>query len=176
MLCDECKSRVATVHVTKIINNHKSEWHLCEECAKASGGIGFSFEPGFSVHDILKGMLESQPFIVNTTQKREPVCPVCGMKYAEFMQSGKLGCGACYSAFGELLEPLLRRVQGGNRHAGKVPCRTGGTLHFQRKLQQLKEELAASVKAENYEQAAKLRDEIKALEQKLTGNESGAGR
>ena len=38
MLCQECKKNPATVHVTKIVNNIKTELHLCQSCAGERGG------------------------------------------------------------------------------------------------------------------------------------------
>lgn len=33
MLCDRCHGREAVVHVTQIVNGHRTEKHLCRECA-----------------------------------------------------------------------------------------------------------------------------------------------
>ena len=170
MLCDECKKRPATVHITKIINNQRTEYNLCAQCAAAKGEMVLAFEPQLSVHDILKGMLSYHPAADAETQPN-PVCPACGMSFREFTHSGKIGCSACYQAFGGLLEPVLRRVQGGFVHAGKVPRRIGGKLHMQRRLTDLKKQLETLVCREEYEQAAKVRDAIRQLERQPGGPE-----
>jgi protein arginine kinase activator len=89
------------------------------------------------------------------------------MTYADFGRSGKIGCGECYTAYGDRLEPLLRRIHGTSCHTGKVPRRGGGKLALRQRLRQLKSELDGHVRNEEYEQAAKVRDEIKALEGQL---------
>ena len=60
MLCEECQKREATVHYTKVVNNQKTEYHLCEQCAREKGELDFSwgFEPGFSIHNLLAGLLD----------------------------------------------------------------------------------------------------------------------
>ena len=46
MFCERCKQREATVHLTEIIRNEKTEIHLCDSCARDMGlsshGGGFS--------------------------------------------------------------------------------------------------------------------------------------
>ena len=39
MLCERCEQEVASVHVTKIINNQKTEAHFCQKCEKEVGGL-----------------------------------------------------------------------------------------------------------------------------------------
>ncbi len=166
MLCDNCKKRSATVHITKIINNSKVESHLCNECAQESGEMslaGFSVDNKFSVQDFLKGMF-NYGFVEAPQAKSEIACSNCGMTYSEFSRSGKIGCSVCYSIFGERLEPLLRRIHGSSAHTGKVPRRTGGLLETKQRLKRLKQELERHISREEYELAAKVRDEVRSIE------------
>ncbi|MBP2655264.1 MAG: UvrB/UvrC protein [Firmicutes bacterium] len=166
MLCDDCKERPVSVHITKINNNQKTEKHLCEQCAQKYGEIQFSTDNQFSVQDFLKGMFNHS--FTNVPQYREEThCPNCGMTYSDFSRNGKIGCGECYAAYGERLEPLLRRIHGTSTHTGKIPKRSGGKLALKQRLKQLKQELEQCVGREEYEQAAKVRDEIKAIDKKL---------
>lgn len=166
MLCDNCKSKPACVHVTKIINNQKIEKHLCEDCAQSTGEMSFSMVNNFSVNDFLKGMFNHE-FINGASPKTEIACHNCGMTYTDFSSSGKIGCSACYQVFGAKLEPLIRRIHGTCRHTGKVPKRGQGTLEVKHRLKQMKQELERHIASEEYEQAAKLRDEIRALEKQI---------
>lgn len=165
MYCEECKQRPATVHLTKIQNNKKTELYLCEECARRHHEIPFSFEPNFSIHKFLTGLLEGTP--VEVTPVASPQCPNCKLTYDQFGQFGRFGCSQCYRAFGKQLELLLRRVQGNNCHTGKVPKRTGGNIWVKREVERLREELQRAIGEEAYERAAELRDRIRALEQKF---------
>jgi protein arginine kinase activator len=166
MLCDDCKERQASVHITKINNGQKTEKHLCEVCAEKAGELSFAADSQFAIQDFLKGMMGGG--LAGLPQQRaETACPGCGMTFGDFSRSGKIGCGECYAAFGDRLEPLLRRIHGSGSHTGKVPRRGGGKLAVRQRLRQLKGDLARHVSREEYEQAARVRDEIKALEGQL---------
>jgi protein arginine kinase activator len=177
MICEECKQRPATVHLTKIYDNKKIELHLCEECARAHTGLpikfNFSLEPGLSMQKLLASLLggaapkeysAGADVSEDVTAEGGPQCPNCSLTYRQFGQTGRLGCSRCYQAFAAQLEPLLRRVQGNIRHTGKVPQRSAGLLGFRRELESLKGELRSAIQAEAYERAAVLRDRIRALE------------
>lgn len=178
MLCEECQKREATVHYTKVVNSQKTEYHLCEQCAREKGELDFSlgFEPGFSIHNLLAGLLDmSNPSLqVEKKATKDSQCPKCGMSYAQFSQSGRLGCGDCYAAFQRQLEPLLRRIQGTSTHGGKVPGRQGGTLKLEREIGRLSRELEKAVEQEEFEMAAELRDQIRELRQQLAEGQGGA--
>ena len=174
MLCDGCKKRPASVHITEITNNQKVEKHLCEQCAKVNGEIGFSVDQQFTVQDLLKGIFKLA--ITEATPKKDEVtCSHCGLTYADFSRNGKIGCSGCYSAFGRRLEPLLRRIHGNNVHTGKIPKRAGVQLAVNQRLNRLKKQLEQHVALEEYEQAAKVRDEVKGLEEDLRLQSEGEG-
>lgn len=168
MLCERCHERAATVHVTKIVNGEKTGYHLCEQCAKEQGEIMHPFISGnaFDFNKLLSGLLNmesSSGFApAQTAQLR---CSSCGMTYNQFTQLGRFGCPDCYESFSSRLEPLLRRIQTGNSHTGKVPVKSGHTIAQQRQLEMLRRELQQAVVDENFERAAELRDQIRALEQ-----------
>jgi protein arginine kinase activator len=202
MNCEECKQQPATVHLTKIFNNQKTELHLCEECAKHHDdlpfSLDFSMEPNFSIQKFLAGLLGSAAVsssdagsagaaagagstpgacppagVAAAGETGEealaaaPHCSNCGMTYSQFGQFGRFGCSQCYQAFAGQLDPLLRRVQGNSHHTGKAPLRTGESLGYKREIEQLRQELQASIGSEAYERAAVLRDRIHALEGKI---------
>jgi len=75
-----------------------------------------------------------------------------------------LGCEQCYTSFAEPLGELLRRLHASVHHAGKAP---GGTIQTARpgeSLPVLKERLRQAIAAEQFELAAKLRDQLKGLQ------------
>ena len=175
MKCERCQKNEASIHIAQVINGTRTEHHLCEACA-AQSGYDFNFK------DMVNPFLSSGVFggsIFNTTggipafggtAPRDVVCPECGTTFEEFRKSGLLGCSRCYEAFRERLDPVLRRVQGGTRHIGRTVCRTEENqeqLMLKNKLAVLRKELAASVEREAYEEAARIRDEIRGLESRL---------
>jgi protein arginine kinase activator len=170
MLCQSCGQKESCVHITKIINGNKIEMHLCEDCAKQKHDFNISSPMNFgvplSIQNILDGFFETFPGSPKTLNN-EVRCTVCEKSLSEFRRHGNLGCGNCYNTFKESMMPLIRRIHGNIEHTGKVPKRTGGVLKIKREVDKLKEDLKSLVSNEEYEKAAKLRDEIKELESKL---------
>ncbi|QSQ08326.1 Protein-arginine kinase activator protein [Koleobacter methoxysyntrophicus] len=168
MLCEECGKRPASVHITKVVNGEKTERHLCEECARELEDFSFSFQPNFTIHNLLAGLLDSakeSPIGVNISQKIQ--CPFCGMTFNQFSQYGRFGCSQCYGSFHGRIEPILRRIHGSHVHTGKVPRRTGGKIRLKKEIDKLKRQLEQAVKKEEFEKAAELRDKIRELENQI---------
>lgn len=90
-------------------------------------------------------------------------CPACGCSKEKFEETGRFGCPECYSAFGPFLSPILRKMHKGLQHAGKIPRRRLSGEVVRERVRLLTEELGAAVHAENFEEAARLRDEIGSL-------------
>lgn len=175
MICQECQKRPATVHYTKVVNGQKTEHHLCEQCARDKGelDLSFGFDPGFSIHNLLAGLLDMDTQQLADSRGREvsATCPTCGLSYADFSRTGRLGCSDCYLAFDKQLEPLFRRIQGNTSHTGKIPERAGGVARRQQEIRALTDALQQAVGREDYEQAAQLRDQIKQLKAQLEQEE-----
>lgn len=169
MECQECQKRKATLHFTQLVNNSLSEIHVCEVCAKEKGYMTYPGE-GYSLHNLLAGLFNfdqtqfgSQSFKQPMEEKR---CPKCNMSLSNFRRVGKFGCTECYHTFAAQLDPIFKRVHSGNtKHHGKIPKRKGGDLHIKKQVQAYKEELHRLIQDEAFEEAAKVRDKIKALEQ-----------
>ncbi|MHB1128240.1 MAG: UvrB/UvrC motif-containing protein [Bacillota bacterium] len=170
MFCDECKEKPATVHITKIINNQKMELNLCENCAKAyQPPWGFGIQP-FSIHKFLAGLMDMDTTGEETVEypaKDQPRCEQCGLTYTQFGQTGRLGCNKCYDYFQDRLQPLLRRIHGTSRHTGKVPQRSGALLRVRKDLEKLRINLKQLIAGEEFEKAAKVRDQIREIEKRL---------
>jgi protein arginine kinase activator len=165
MVCDICKHNQATVHLTEIVDDEMSELHLCESCANEKGA---QMESHFGLAELLAGLADFGGQSTETdTPTAADACTQCGMTYADFKKSGRLGCSACYTVFRQSLAGLLRRIHGSVSHVGKVPRHAEGV---QRKIgstqmQQLRHQLEEAINAEQFEQAAVLRDQLRTLEQ-----------
>ena len=156
--CDFC-GNPATVHLTDILQKKKRETHLCEACAREKNLL-----PGppqeLNVPALLQLVLGQLPTL--TRAPGDATCPACGTPYAHFRAQGRLGCPHDYEAFRELLEPLVERIQNNQtRHRGKVPRRHRQRLALARRAD-LEARLRVAVPGEQYEDAARLRDEIRA--------------
>lgn len=168
MMCQECGEKPASLHFTKIINGEKTEFHLCESCARDKGELLPGGHNGFSIHHLLSGMLNfgygDQKKAEAKATPNELRCETCGLTYKQFSKIGRFGCSDCYHHFESVLEPLFRRVHGNTAHSGKVPERTGGKLKRKRELAELREKLQHLVAREEFEEAAAVRDQIRVLE------------
>lgn len=168
MLCDKCKRNNASVHIVKIINGAKQEVNFCEDCARESNEIDISdtlkFDNTFSFQNILSGLVDYFNQSQSETKPVQVACPACGTTYGDFKKRGFLGCDNCYKYFTTALVPVIKRVQGNIEHVGKIPLKAGKDIVEKKKLMKLKEELQKSILMEEYERAAKLRDEIRELQ------------
>lgn len=163
MLCEKCKKNQASVHVHQIVNGVKTERHLCTECS-ITPDMPISFDNLF--HGFLDSILSMAVNHQDSPQAAATAiqCVNCGMTYDLFKASGKLGCAECYSTFANELEALLKNVQGSIRHEGKFPQRSGVLLRQKRESDRLRVLLSKAIEDENYEEAARLRDRIRAME------------
>ncbi len=168
MLCDVCGKNPATVHLTEIIDEQMNELHLCEDCARHKSA---AMEQQFGLSDLLAGMADFEKPSANKEEENVTVkCPACGLTYADFKKIGRLGCGECYDTFRKYLAPLLKRIHGSNQHIGKSPARVKTPVKLSKKkagmtLPELKEQLQRAIQQEAFEEAARLRDQIKKLTQ-----------
>lgn len=175
MLCTKCGKRTAAVHLKQWVNGQEIEKFLCEECAEAENVWSFG------TLDLNK--LFSNSFGRPAQMEAPPSCPGCGMSLAEFNSTGRLGCSHCYEVFGEQLRPVIAKFHGERRHVGK---RLPGRLEVARLAQDpelaeknyqrlaLQKQLEELVKAERFEEAAKVRDQIRAVTEEIEkGMDSG---
>lgn len=163
VLCEECKKRKAIINFTQIIDNKVTTFHLCEGCA-GKKGVGSQTNLSDSPLNIFISQSDDQ-VSEEKDKVAEKACESCGSTYKEFQESRRLGCPQCYFTFEQELGSLLRRVQGSQVHVGKGPRekRTNLTTTESR-LKELRKLLEESVRQEEFERAAMLRDEIRVLE------------
>ncbi len=170
MLCQECRTNEANIQIIKNIDGKQTEEFLCEQCAQEKEELDFSFEPQFSLHKLFSSMLNQdllgsrESMLASRSQ-----CPECGLSFAQFSQVGRLGCRECFNTFDENLKPLLRRIHASSEHNGKIPARARRRVKYMRELDELKEQLQSKVQNEEFEEAAVLRDKIRAMEKSLAG-------
>ena len=85
------------------------------------------------------------------------------MTRTEILKKGRLGCDRCYEVFAAEMIPVVVSLQHGDQHLGKVPRRSSVRMKNSVELARLRRELDKAVAGENYELAARLRDQIKTL-------------
>ena len=158
MLCDNCKKRQATVRYEENINGEKNKVNLCTLCSQKLGILNNSFMDNmlFSLFD--------EPLGIGYEKLKEEKCPKCGYIFSDYVNTGLLGCEQCYSTFTSKLEPVLHKLHGKSNHV-KLNSNTNAEKP-KNKLEELQIELQKSIEKEEYERAAKIRDEIKKLRER----------
>lgn len=188
MLCDNCGKREANVRYSENINGRRKELNLCEECSKKLGISHMDFSMPIDFSSFFGEFMEdftTPEFMPLFNEIKALKCNNCGSTFEDIANTGKLGCGNCYDVFEERLDPIIRRIQGANRHVGRVgkvidskidKKVTDQSTHKSEKsnqpkenkkesqLEKLQEQLKQAIKEEKYEEAAKIRDEIKKIE------------
>ena len=164
MQCQLCNEQSATIHLTEISNGKRIESHLCQSCAQKQGLAVNSQVP---LNELLGTLLAAESeagVILPNSEGLDLSCPSCGTTLEEFSKNTLLGCPNDYEVFGEHINPLISKTQGGNlNHCGKVPSKAPADAQNQIELINLQRQLETAVKDEDYETAAKLRDRIQQL-------------
>jgi protein arginine kinase activator len=152
--CPQCTKPICTVY-KEVVEQTISCMHMCESCPvlekRLHGSAGTSAE-----HPPLPEGL---------------CCNGCHTSLQDVQAGGELGCTQCYSIFaGAILQRLNEQElvaphMGNSLHVGKTPNDTGN-IFSSKKVTELNEELNQALASENYEEAAWLRDQIKALMEK----------
>ena len=183
MKCENCGRNEANVKYTQIINGDKKQMFLCEDCSQklGIGNINFNMPIDFSsfLGEFFDDMHQTA-FIPSLSSQIELRCKQCGLDFDEFLHTGNFRCSNCYDQFESMIDPILKNIHGSNRHVGrlgnviegnnisndeKVSRKNNNSKNEeQNEIEKLKSDLKQAIKEERYEDAAKLRDEIKNLE------------
>jgi protein arginine kinase activator len=159
--CQKCP-KPAMVHITEVLSEESfEELHLCEDCAQrfldqVSGGRKSPEKSDSSA--------ELEPLPEPGSREKTPTCPHCGISFAEYRSTGRLGCLQDYDVFREDLVALLENVHGETRHCGKEPKNLERHRQVGSAKAKLSNDLRMAISREDYEEAAKLRDQIKSME------------
>lgn len=159
MRCDHCHEREAVLHLTQIADDQAIQVHLCEKCAAEKG-----VEPSGAPLPPLGGLLSQLgPAAAADAPGSDVRCPRCGAGVADLREAGRLGCAECWEVFAAPLTDLVRRLHGAARHLGEryVPPGVAEEGAPSAAVERLREELRAAVAAEDFERAARIRDELR---------------
>lgn len=149
MLCQKCGKNQANVLYKQMINGEYKEISLCSECAK-------DLEMPFNLFKKPTHMNE-----LNTSK----VCNLCGSTIRDIMQNGKAGCPKCYDIFRNELSNTIAHIHGMTAHTGRAPHQHKMKNMKRIKINNLKSQLKEAIAKQEFESAAKLRDEINLMEQ-----------
>lgn len=172
MICERCRMRLATLKYTEVINGKAMTRNICETCLKEIQGdaaVGFEMAGDApSPKGVFAEMAaEVKPAPAGVSVVPDKSCEFCGTKLSEVLRSGTVGSAACYETFREELEPVLREHHVAVMHRGKSPHVSDEREHMRRDLQGKRGMLRSALRSENYEEAARLRDAIRGIEESL---------
>ena len=164
MKCQYCE-KPATFHITELTEPAGPQvMHLCEEHAR-----GFLQKEAASPTASITGALAKQLNLGQTKQELAELdqkeCPVCGISFFEFRNTGRLGCPFDYTHFANDLMPLLVNIHDAVEHVGKRPRRAAASADTAAQMIQLRREMEEAVEQEDYERASEIRDELKRIEE-----------
>lgn len=163
MVCHNCGAENAVVHLTQIVDKEMRTLHLCERCAADKGLESATVPDNFPLTDLLAQIGKDDRARVTDAAPSE--CAFCGLTFAQFRESGRLGCPHCWSTYEVHLRGLLRRVHGSSQHVGKVYLSPDPSVSERElRLEALRKKLHRAVELEDFERAAEIRDEIRNME------------
>lgn len=172
MICEKCGKNIATTHIETYINGKQSSMDLCSACAAEVNAAG-SFQMGLG--GLLGSIFGDALGASQTGASSGEKCSFCGSTFEEIARTGRVGCANCYTAFYDRLMPTLSKLHGNTAHIGKIPgsakidVASSGSLKNEE--ESLRAALDEAVRAENFEEAARLRDQINALKGKVQEDE-----
>ena len=171
MHCQQCHKNFASIRYAEVVDGQVMDQHLCSECLEKRK---FAQKPGFEFTKPAPFMRrEKESMGRGTALFPMPVCPSCDRDINTIKNSGLVGCADCYVFFRNELTPLLVDMHGSAEHHGKVPKLDDARARVRQDLETKRALLKRSLRAERYEEAALLRDEIKAIEGGLISSDKG---
>lgn len=177
MLCENCHLNEAEVKLTVKSKNGTSEKWVCSTCAQ--GDNPWNPNGNYSTHQHYQDDIEEAFVVKQILQhfatkhginfqevafQEEKQCPTCHMTLKDIAHVGKLGCVDCYKTFRDDIIDIVGRVQGGQyEHIGKTPQSSHQKLALKKQIEEKSNYLNTLIEEQNFEEAAIVRDEIKAL-------------
>lgn len=155
MTCQRCDDE-SSVHLTETANGRRREIHLCASCARAAGLLPAEKKPDLALDGVMQGLIVANVGEL-VGELAGLTCPVCGLRFMEYRAEGRLGCPNDYVVFSRGLVPLLNRAHGATRHVGKVARLRPAAADRLR----LRTRLRDAIAGENYEEAARVRDQLR---------------
>lgn len=159
MICDICKLNEAAVSVEQVADGVTKNIYLCRSCSQRLGfgmfseNIDISITKLFNRHDF-----------DNNEIKASAQCPNCGKSLQDIEFKHKIGCENCFLFFKYEIMGILGQKKENLQYSGSIPDLPPVFFTEKQNASDLRKKLIRAVEIEDYETAAALRDELKALE------------
>ena len=171
MLCEKCNKNEAVVYYKETVNGKTTSLSLCKKCAAevtGDGGKSILDNPFGDVNSLFGSLFGIPSYHTKNFISETKKCNLCGSTFSDLVSTGKAGCPECYRVFADELVPTVTKIHGSTSHVGSVPDRFRVGFERKDKIKKLEAELKAAVADEEYEKAATLRDELKALREEAS--------
>ena len=175
MLCENCHLNEAEVKLAVKGQDGINERWVSSTCAQKGNPwtqnqqiqAQDDIEGAFVVKQILQHLAAKHGIDFDEIAfKEEKRCPTCHMTLKDIAHVGKFGCADCYATFKDDIVDIVRRVQGGQiEHIGKTPRSSHRKLALKKQIEEKSSYLNQLIEDQNFEEAAVVRDEIKALKE-----------
>lgn len=180
MICQRCGKNNAEIYYKQTVNGKSEEYALCSHCAeelKKTGkldmkipslfddfGFGMGGKGLLGLEEMF-GLPASSTVRARAEKKR---CTLCSSTFDDLVKSGRVGCSECYKVFADELKNSIEAIHGKavyvGRNVQKEENKETKKETAEDKISVLKRELEKAISEQEFERAAELRDEIKALE------------
>ena len=147
MKCSNCGKSDANIKYKQNVNGEETSLNLCSVCAEKLNLFN-NFE------DIFSPMIIDLDYILPEQIK----CKTCGYTLTKYKSTGLLGCAECYSTFRKEMDSILQKIQLKTRHIPEIKQELN-------EIENLRNKLKGLIEKEEFEEAAKIRDEIKKIEE-----------
>ncbi len=176
MTCDFCKKNIATVHLIRVQNDNVEKVNICSECARS---FSFFTQDDFykDLSNILSRIFQSEQGTIYEGSLHDPLgkidthknrsCPFCGTDLKSIKKKGRMGCPHCYSEFRSILLPIVKDIHTDIEYRGKIPENVPRQVKLEKSISDLRKRLKREIIVENFEEAARIRDEIRQLEKNI---------
>lgn len=165
--CKDCPKK-KTVHLTQIMDSGMKKYDVCEDCpvaAKFQDPVSFKSLTNLSgvKSEGDNGSDSNTPDPTPTESTPGITCPTCRYTEESFNKNGRLGCPNCYDVFDANIQRILPEMHRGTVHKGKIPAHLESSIQKENQIQHLEQELQEAIRLENFEEAAKLRDQLRSM-------------
>lgn len=153
--CAICQNK-AEFYIPHTLLGKSGNTYICDKCLVAFDKSGYL--KLFAVPVISDSILPTTPTDIE--------CKSCGMTLSKFLKTKRVGCAEDYRLFG--LQDSLESYHKASQHIGKIPINANVSKEVViDRIERLKNLMGDAVRADRFEEAAKIRDEIKALSTKI---------
>ena len=155
--------------LTQIVNGQVTELCLCDGCARERGLFdpqSLTFAEKFFPEELKERVdrivreLTGKAGASSRPRRALPAdiitqCPACGFTLEDYRNTSRLGCPDCYSVFAREL---------GETAAASAKADSPAEADAPPSREKLERQLRNAIEREDYERAAQLRDQLKALD------------